>query len=243
MIISHEHRFIFLRTLKTAGKSVSAAIASRLPEGDVVINKPEHRERIHIPKNSVRRLMPTIFGLAHHARARDVRAVLGAKTFDSYFKFAIERNPWDRQVSFYHHRRTRQGQADRNLSRDLLNPMYRMLHTWRVWNWDVYAIDGTVVADEIIDYRHLDTLLPHLFERIGIGTGIELPRLNAGNKTDHRHYSYSYTAEARDFVRQTYAGEIETFGYGFEDQSGRGLDLPGSEPDGGVLWQRAGVAA
>jgi hypothetical protein len=37
--------------------------------------------------------------------ATEARALLNDdKIWRSYFKFAFDRNPWDRQVSFYHHR-------------------------------------------------------------------------------------------------------------------------------------------
>jgi hypothetical protein len=51
---------------------------------------------------------PPDYGFYNHMPAAEVRACLDDRVWRSYFKFAFDRYPWDRQVSFYHHRYRRE---------------------------------------------------------------------------------------------------------------------------------------
>src|SRR5262245_43761076 len=96
MQLSHSHRFIFIHIFKTAGTSIRAVL-------EPYTEQPQRRwwnrlrRRLGYPVSS---LSPT---LSAHARAVDVRDVLLADVFTTYYKFAFVRNPWDWQVSWYHY--------------------------------------------------------------------------------------------------------------------------------------------
>src|SRR4026209_3030482 len=81
MLISHRHRFIFIHVPKTGGSSVTAALRP--------FCEPETLETARQR------------GLKVHSTARDVIRAFGRDVWESYFTFALERNPWDKCLSLY----------------------------------------------------------------------------------------------------------------------------------------------
>ena len=89
MLISDEYKFIFFHTPKTAGTSVTQALA---PFCNIVANvkiNPECKSPSYKKKGYTIHQTPTEF----LARYPD--------QYRNYFKFAFVRNPWSRTVSFY----------------------------------------------------------------------------------------------------------------------------------------------
>src|SRR5262245_37657492 len=149
MIVSHRHRFIFLRTEKTAGSSIEYALARFCEPGDLVTGisrKVAGELGLSVPwskhiyyTGALRRQFPRYFGLHAHATVAQVKACLPKNIFASYFKFAVERNPWDRQVSGYFQRIQRYPWRTPDFNRDLSSRSYRALHYVRIRNWEVYS--------------------------------------------------------------------------------------------------------
>jgi len=221
MIVSHRHRFIFLRTEKTGGTSLSRALRLILGPEDFAPapGRPAWARYSPIHHGALKRRLPELFGLHGHAHAAQVRRVLGARVFDSYYKFAVERNPWDRQVSLYTHREHKKGRSNANFDRDMRSPLYRATEYCKLDNWSIYAIGGEVVADRVLRYERLEEDLAALMGELGIAESLDLPRLRAYNPF-RPHYSTYYSARTRDLVARWYAREIAAFGYEFETAPG-----------------------
>lgn len=219
MIVSHKYRFIFLRTEKTGSTSLSAALGSVLDEHDLqaTMRRPPWAKYSPIHHGALKRHFPQWFGLHTHATAAQVRDVLGRKTFDSYYKFAVERNPWDRQVSLYAHRQWKKGRPADQFDRDMRSLLYRNTEYVRLDNWSVYAIGRDIVADRIIAYERLAEGIEELFTTLGIPALPDLPTLRRYTK-DRPHYSTYYGDATRDLVARWYAREIAALGYEFDSQ-------------------------
>ena len=100
MIISHRHKFIFLKPRKVAGTSVEVALAQHCGDDDIVtpivaFNPNWDEDQYAHPGKP----WP---GYGRHSTLMRVRKRLGQELWDDYFKFAITRNPWDLVVSQYH---------------------------------------------------------------------------------------------------------------------------------------------
>lgn len=219
-MVSHAHRFIFLRTEKTAGTSLEAALEKVLRPGDCAahLRRPGWARFSPVHHGALKRKIPDLFGLHPHASARQVRRVLGPKVFDSYYKFAVERNPWERQVSLYFHRAWKRKAQKPDFDRDMRSFFYRNSEYVRLHNWSIYAIGGSVVADRVLRYAHLDDELKSLANELKIESLGPLPqkrRYTAGRP----HYSTYYSPQTRDLVGRWYAREISAFGFRFEQEA------------------------
>jgi hypothetical protein len=225
MIVSHKYKFIYLRTEKTASTSLSTALEEILDTGDFVARPFQAKWVKRLPKSpgALKRHLPLMFGLHTHASASQARMVLGRKIFDSYYKFSVERNPWERQLSLYTQRihKEEKHKTVENFDTDMRDWFWRARYYTRLKNWPIYAIGDQVVADHVIQYHDLETGLRHVFDQIGIESTIELPRFRTSPSGERAPYARYYSAATRDLVANWYEREIKAFGYSFEGEPAR----------------------
>lgn len=229
MIYSKRNNFIFLKTRKTGGTSVELVLRSvcgpediitpvdergpsSITEQNYMMRRPDWRLKHRIRWTlgfRAPRFSPFV-PIPDHIHAAAVRRHVGAAAFDKAYRFSIERNPWDRQVSNYFWQ-TRDLPADaRPAFADWLRSDDPEL---RIDNWQIYAIDDRLVVHRVLRYEHLAEDLGDLARERGL-TLPELPRAK-GNLRPRGSYREYYTPETRDLVASWYRPEIEAFGYDF----------------------------
>lgn len=229
MILSHKHRFIFIKTLKTAGTSMEIALSKFCGPGDIITRIKPEDEQIRRdlgwrgPQNALvpltrytsadwRRLFLTRHRAwyLNHMPAREVRARVGPEIWDGYTKFTIERNPWDCAVSRYYWD-TRELPERPPLGEYLVaNDLLR-----RLSNFPIYSIDGAVAVDHVIRYEDLDAGLEWLQTTLSLPEKPVLPRAKTTTRPDRRPYSELFGPDERDLIARACATEIELFGYEF----------------------------
>jgi hypothetical protein len=89
MIISHKHKFIFVKTKKTAGSTLEKLLFPYLGENDICTGSP---------RDDTPRLNTSVTN--GHMSWRQIQASI-PEEWNTYYKFTIERNPWDKVVSSY----------------------------------------------------------------------------------------------------------------------------------------------
>jgi len=230
MIVSHQHKFIFLKTRKTAGTSIevalsrfcdeSAIITAISPEDEVVrqemgfrgpqhLNVPFSKYRLRDWKRLIRRQSRIHF--YNHIPASVVKRYLGDAIWNSYFKFSFDRNPWDRLISAYYWQRSKMPGGTLEFE-DFLAKQPRHLMS----NFSIYSIDGRVAVDFVGQYENLTEDLRSVLDRLGISDPVDLPHLKGKSRTDKRPYREIITSAQREVIANLCAPEIELMGYRFE---------------------------
>jgi hypothetical protein len=229
MIVSHTHRFVFLKSRKTAGTSVEAALSSLCSGDDVVSrvgdiswNRTHEGERIHQAMNHK--------GFRQHEPALSVREKFPGKVWEEYFKFSITRNPWDRVVSLFFWRTKKpkkypkiylpprkpwhflvpKGIREKRIREGFSQFVEDIDET----NDEFYFIGNRLCVDHVIRFENLQGDFDEVCRKLGLPRR-ELPRLKTGFNTKS-HYSRLYSDRTREIVGRRHRNDIEQFGYRFE---------------------------
>jgi hypothetical protein len=211
MIVSHLHRFIFLKTRKTAGTSIEIALSRHCGPDDIITPVT--------PEDEVLRQQEGGRGPQHHDTeppaynhmpAQRVRRLVGEDVWRSYYKFAVERNPWDVVVSSFSYGLDH-GSGTQTLRRLTEGPRLAKLAR----NAKVYRIDGQVAVDRVCRFESLESDLGEVWRHLGLPEPVALPHAKASSPRAGRHYREFYDEETAERVRQEFAATVETFGYRF----------------------------
>jgi hypothetical protein len=148
-------------------------------------------------------------GYYEHMPAERVRMYVGDETWHRYFKFAFDRNPWDRQVSFYHHRYRNEKSPP-----SFASFMHEDARA-RIDNFDIYSIGGDVAVDFIGRFETLGEDLKIALEHVGLCLCTEMPRAKTNFRPTTLPYRDYYDDDTRAMVARWYAREIELLDYQF----------------------------
>jgi hypothetical protein len=144
-----------------------------------------------------------------HMHGWRVKRRAGKKIWNSYFKFAFDRNPWDREVSWYAF------QFSGGRSTGTFKQHVQQLPVKQIGNYEIYSISGEVAVDFLGRYENLEADLAHVMQQIGLKAKLQLGRLNSQHRDRSISYRDWYDDESRELIRKTYAREIELLNYDF----------------------------
>jgi hypothetical protein len=200
MLLSVEHRFIFIHIYKTAGTSVTHALRP--------FTSDSHWARaarlLHLRRTAI----------PDHVTARALRDLIDPALFEGCFKFAFVRNPWDWQVSLYHYMQQSQRHPQHHL---VAGKTFDEYLQWRIASdrqlQKTFVTDesGKLIVDFVGRFETLTDDCAHIFERIGIST--RLPHRNRSRRGDYRRY---YNTATRALVAEHFREDIDMFDYSFE---------------------------
>jgi hypothetical protein len=225
MLLSYSHRFLFIHVGKTGGMSVRKVLepVSAEPE-KFIMRRPS--KLVGDQPNPLYAVWET---LRLHAKARDAQKELPADVFDSLFKFAFVRNPWDLQVSMYHFI-LREPKAAKHDQVKALGSFDAFVE-WVIVTPDPYPkgitklqkdmitdADGKLLLDFIGTCENLDRDFAHVAQKLGIQAS--LPHVNQSQHHDYRTY---YNDHTRALIAEHFKPDIEFFGYTFDGYVGGSL--------------------
>lgn len=218
MLLSNRHRFLFVHVAKTGGTSIRAALQPL-----------RWRDPYFYPQMICNRLS-SMTGhrigakFPRHAKIIAAKEMLPQELFEQLFKFAIVRNPWDLQVSSYHHIRRERPHLTAHID-SFEEFIHWKLDPERSYQFHIdtsieqqsdYLVDlhGNLLTDFIGRYENLHDDFNTICEHIGIRTPALPHRRKATDRDkDYRSY-YSDVLAAK--VAAHFQQDIELLGYSFE---------------------------
>jgi len=163
-MISHQHRCIFIHIPKCAGQSIETAFLEDLgldwATCAVLLLRPNDRPEIGPPR--LAHLIARDY-LRHHYLSREL--------FDSYFKFAVVRNPWERAVSTYRYLNANESfdnfvdRLTRSCSEGAADGDF-----WFFRPQVDFVTDeaGTIVVDRVIHFENIATAFRHVAATVNL---------------------------------------------------------------------------
>ena len=217
MLISHRKNFIYTKTNKTGGTSVEAFFESYcMPEGQFT---PSHGREETISEAGIIGFRGkgdgNSFEWRHHMPARQIREKIGSNIWNSYFKFCVVRNPFDRAVSSFYFR------CDAVKKKTYNDTHPEIFEQWLEENRlggtaRHFSIDGKMCLDFLIRYEHLHEDLETVCQRLDIPWDPEaLPKYKSKSRPPEAKPHRLYTAKSRAIVEERLQEEIELLDYEF----------------------------
>jgi hypothetical protein len=206
MIISDAHKFIFVAIPKTGTHSVRRSLREHLG--------PEDQEQVRLFTEKTLSI-PALAALKHgHIALQQLQPHMPPANFDSYFKFAFVRNPFDRFVSFCSFMGRKSGAFAQNpqaVMRHYLFPQPTLHLLMTPQHLFVTDDAGGLLADHLGRVETMQESYDEICGRIGIPSA----RLERANATERRDYRGYYDPQLIDAVAKVYARDLELFGYDF----------------------------
>lgn len=221
MLCSFSKKFIYLKTIKTAGTSVEIFF-------ERYCRSPLDYTERHFVDEAV-----DSFGIVgcrgpvadrslvrfyNHMSAQEALDRLGKDIWESYFKFCVIRNPYDKVVSMFWYSLTNE---ERIFLSDAPFSKVREKFSDFVANKSnypndrkVYTINGEIVVDYLIRFENLGADMSYVCELMDIDFHAEkMGRFKGDKRLRNEHFSEYYDGETKKSVSDFYKFEFINFAY------------------------------
>ena len=225
MIISHKHKYIFIKTYKTASTSVEIALSKYCGPNDILtplIKEDELKRKefgyrgaqnyiIPFRSYSLRDCMRAFYQgkrlkLYNHVGADYVKRFIKSRYWKEYFKFCFERNPWDKMVSWYYW--TYENEPRPSISEFLKTEGAQYLH-----GLNQYSDSSGILVDKVYFYEDLENAMIDISERLGLNEVPKLPRAKTEFRDRSKTYREMLSEDDKKLIESRFYKEIKLFNY------------------------------
>jgi len=203
MFISHDYKFIFIKTRKTAGSSIEKFFLDKLRGTNLIFAgmPPEKLSPINCNFNRI-----------EHCGSDFIKGHFPVEWKD-YYKITIERNPWDKMVSLFHWQKSVKPKYNIEEFKDYIKNRKNL---WYKNDWELYTEKNNPCVDKIIQYDNLNEEMNLLCQYLGIDYNNELNYIKLkGNHRKNKNYREYYSSETKSIIESAYLDTINYFGYEF----------------------------
>lgn len=219
MLCSHQYKFIYLKTLKTAGTSVEIFF-ERFCQPTGAYQEQHRTSEIITPQGIVgaRGANADACQFYNHMPASRIRELLGNEIWSAYLKFCVIRNPYDKVVSMFwmqlpEGERKHYAQAAFSAIKDRF-AQFCSRHENLPRDQAIIGIDGEEAADCYLRYENLHDDMANICSKLSISFNKDaLGNYKSNFRKIKTHFSEYYTPETADFIAENYSWEIKKFGY------------------------------
>jgi len=233
-IISHRHRFIFLKSRKTAGTSIERALLPVLAAGDQVAisteNEPLNIRAFDTPnrtrpgffaektiKRLLRRTGHSAMKLREHMPANAVKRHVGEGIWRDYLTVTVERDPWRRLVSLWrwrcrHHRLKVDFESFLEAIESGSRQRELAVGARRWSNRPFYEIDGQRAVDQVLQFDTIGADFRRFCDQLDLPVKGPLPRAKVIHSSGAEP-AQALTADQIERIGRLCQREIEYFGY------------------------------
>lgn len=233
MIISHKHKFIFVKTAKTAGTSIEMALAGICGDDDIITPLSDKEEALK-KEMGLRQAQNYKIGFKHygpkdilnflfrgkrlqfynHMSGSDIKKYLPKEKWDNYYKFCFERNPWDKTMSWYYYR------GKKNNGGIHYANMLEFLKSGIVGEmpgFELYTKGGILIVDDIFRFEAIEDGLRQVSKKLKLTENIEMPKYKAksDSRPSRKGYREELSSEEAELIATIFAREINYLGYQF----------------------------
>lgn len=230
MIISHKHKFIFIKCRKTAGTSIEISLSKLCGSDDIITPITDNDEKARLDLGFpgaqnyeklkrawsanewwqyFRKGKTPKQKFYHHISCRKIVDLIPKQVWDSYFKFTMERNPFDKVVSFFFWRKGHEKYA--SVADWILDGGLKQMPSF-----ELYSIDKFPAVDKIYRYEDFAFFEKDLTERLNLSEPFKMVNYKAKSNTrKERDYRKVLDDQAVKLIKLAFAREIELLGYQF----------------------------
>lgn len=234
MILSHRHKFLFFKQMKSAGSSIELALTPFCGQDDIMSGSPYDNEvsQGYIERNN--KLGYRQVWNQHTSPSEFFDS--DTSLYESYTKFTTIRNPYDAIVSYFWWSFY---SPDSTLKNHILTPREEdntftlqnkfmtylqtyasfskvgnteMIIKWFASKYETFYPKG---LDHVLRYEDLEMDFSMLCGRIGLQP-INLPKLKSNIRKSPYSYNEYYNPVSYDIVTTCFKNTIEDFNYTFD---------------------------
>lgn len=223
MILSHKHKFVFIKTQKTAGTSLELALRAICGPDDIITPISEEDEAV---ARELGLPGPANFGKGecqddekwrrsnrffNHMSLQELYAQIPENNLAGYFKFCVERDPLDKLLSFYHfwNVNERFDSMREWIEQTFKRPKFTS-GNWK-FGFELYQRNGQIGVDRVFFYEDLNRACQELSTRFGVS--VALPNYRAKGRFRSQENDPVICAFSSDWARIHFAREYAAFHY------------------------------
>ena len=220
MLISHRRRFIYMKTVKTAGTSVEIFFEPECADPSSYVGPQHETAEIVSPFGIIGargRFGPGATWYNHMPAAR-VLELVGRDVWDNYSKFCVIRNPFDKMVSWWWHQlpppeRMKAATSDFAVARSMFGDYLKTGEKFPV-DRNVYCINDIDRLDFYIRYERLREGVVEVARRVGMDCDMtRLGRYKTNTRKRSEPFWDYYDETSIRIICDRFAFELEAFRY------------------------------